>query len=82
MFSRLAWPGYTATAGSFAAPERGYLLTLHLQASDEGKTVTVEFHPPGWPIELGSAIAALAIAVGWTALWWAKRRRNPQPETM
>ena len=58
IFSRLAWPGYSTSAGSIGDPERGYLLTVNLDGSEQGTLVTVSFLPPGWALE----VAALAIA--------------------
>ena len=78
VFSRLAWPGYTTTAGSLADPERGYLLTIRVDEADQGEMITVAFRPPGWALEVGCAIAAGVIAVGWSA-WWSARRRRSQP---
>jgi hypothetical protein len=75
VFSRLAWPGYTTTGGSLVDPERGYLLTLGVDEADEGSTITVQFRPPGWALEVGCAVVAGLIAIGWSA-WWAVRRRR------
>ncbi|MEL5992038.1 hypothetical protein ACOKGD_10850 [Microbacterium phosphatis] len=81
VFSRLAWPGYTTTGARLGEPERGFLLTLDVGASDEGHDIRVEFRPPGWTLELGSAITAGVIALGWT-VWFAlgiRRRREKEP---
>lgn len=74
IFSRLAWPGYSASAGSLAEPDRGFLLTLAVGPQDVGKTIEVSFRPPGWAIEIASAALALLIAVAWSTAWvWARR---------
>lgn len=80
VFSRLAWPGYSTTAGTLADPERGYLLTLAVDPSDVGTPVVVSFRPPGWPIEISSAVVALAVAALWTA-WCLWARRRPRETT-
>ncbi|GAA2003938.1 hypothetical protein [Microbacterium ulmi] len=82
VFSRLAWPGYTTNAGSIADPERGYLLTVHVDAADEGETLTIQFRPPGWAVEVASAIAAGLIGIGWSLSWVAGRRRAAQRGSM
>ncbi|MCB5292632.1 hypothetical protein BJQ90_02068 [Arthrobacter sp. SO3] len=65
VLSRLAWPGYNAKGAAVSAPLRGYLLELDIPAGSAGKTVTVHFEPPGWPVVVGSII----LAVGVTAVW-------------
>ncbi|HYI51839.1 MAG TPA: hypothetical protein VEX42_09715 [Microbacterium sp.] len=74
VFSRLAWPGYSASAGSLVEPDRGFLLTLAVDQQDVGTTIEVTFRPPGWTIEIASAVLALLIAAAWSAAWtWARR---------
>jgi hypothetical protein len=75
IFSRLAWPGYTTTGGSFVDPERGYLLSLHVDPDDEGSAITVQFRPPGWALEVGCALVAAIVAIGWS-VWSALRGRR------
>lgn len=76
VFSRLAWPGYSADGAELAEPDRDFLLTLDLSSEDEGSTITVSFRPPGWGLELGSAVAALLLALAWSALHLVQRRRR------
>lgn len=78
IFSRLAWPGYTTTAGAFASPERDYLLTLNIDQGDVGETVTVTFRPPGWAVEVVAAAAAGVIGITWSLVWWRARRRESE----
>jgi len=75
VFSRLAWPGYTASGGDIVDPERGYLLTVELDEADEGTEITVRFLPPGWVVEAAAAVLAAVIGVGWT-VWFLVRRRR------
>lgn len=70
VLSRLAWPGYTVSGATLGVPERDFLLTVDVGPEDEGATVRVEFRPPGWALELGSAIAAGLIGLGWTISWF------------
>ncbi len=64
-FSRLAWPGYTATGASLAPPVDGYLLAVRVPAGSDGQVVTVHFDPPGWRAE----VAAWWVSVGLGVLW-------------
>lgn len=77
VFSRLAWPGYSASGASLAAPERGFLLTAEVDATQVGQTVTVRFSPPGWGVELGAAGLAGVLAIGY-AVWSAVARRREE----
>jgi hypothetical protein len=63
----LDWPGYSTTAGSLADSVDGYLVTVHVPPSAAGTTVTVGFHPPGWPLEVGAWLLALVAAATWSA---------------
>lgn len=69
VFSRLAWPGYVSDEAALGEPARDFLLTLDVSSEDEGRTVRVEFRPPGWTIEVTSAIVAVAIAILWSVAW-------------
>jgi hypothetical protein len=62
----LDWPGYTTSQGSIVDPVDGYLLTVHVPASAAGSTVHVGFRPPGWTLELGAWLLALARGAGWS----------------
>ncbi|WP_299087405.1 hypothetical protein [uncultured Microbacterium sp.] len=74
VFSRLAWPGYLVDGATLVDPERGYLLTTRVDADAVGTVVTVSFTPPGWAVEVGSALAALLLALVAGVLWEARRR--------
>jgi hypothetical protein len=81
VLSRLAWPGYSTTAGSIASPVRGYLLTVEVSAQDVGKRLTVSFDPPAWPMLLACLVLAVAGVLIWTAgallrRWRGKRSNN------
>jgi hypothetical protein len=75
VLSLLAWPGYHTDVGSLADPVDGYLVTVHLSPSDQGRTVDVGFHPPGWTAEVGAWALALVVGAGWCG-WHAVRRRR------
>ena len=82
VLSRLDWPGYSTSVGSFTDPVDDYLLTLSLPASAAGSDVLVEFDPPGWKLELACLWVALIGGLAWTVIrqrqqkWirWAQRR--------
>lgn len=76
VLSRLAWPGYAAHGAAVTAPLRGYLLKLDIPADAVGKTVTVRFEPPGWPVVVGCIILAILATVAWGAAERLKRRRR------
>ncbi|MFT4299293.1 MAG: hypothetical protein QM597_06645 [Aeromicrobium sp.] len=67
VFSRIAWPGYRVEGAEQAAASEDFLLTVTLTPDDVGKEVVVSFRPPGWPVELASAVLAMMLAVAWTA---------------
>ncbi len=71
----LAWPGYRTDTGSLVSPVDGYLVTVALPADAEGRTVTVRFSPPGWPVEVASWWLAVLGGVAWCGLA-ARRRRS------
>lgn len=74
IFSRLAWPGYTTTGGSLVDPERGFLLTLAVDEADVGTSIVITFRPPGWTLEIASAVLALLVAAVWSTVWlWTRR---------
>ncbi|MEC5180765.1 hypothetical protein [Arthrobacter sp. CG_A4] len=80
VLSRLAWPGYDADGAAVAAPLRGYLLEVDILAGSAGKTVTVRFDPPGWPVVVASIILALGISAAWSIAELVRYRRRPYVE--
>jgi len=85
-FSRIAWPGYTASGGTLGEPLRDYLLTVEVPASAEGKVVGVTFRPPGWGVILFAMISSVALAViapaaSVVAARQAKRRSSLAPSS-
>lgn len=76
VFSRLAWPGYSTSAGSFADPLRGYLLSVDLPATDEPVELVVSFRPPGWWVGIAALTSALLAAVVWSLFALIRRRRT------
>jgi hypothetical protein len=80
VLSLLDWPGYSTSTGSVVEPVDGYLLTLHVPASAQGRTVDVAFRPPGWNAEI--VAWALALLAGttwsvWSAVAVRRSRRAP-----
>ncbi|HYI51838.1 MAG TPA: hypothetical protein VEX42_09710 [Microbacterium sp.] len=73
-FSRLAWPGYTASGATLGAPADGFLVTLDV--SEDSGTVELQFRPAGLAIALACiAVAVLVIAV-WSAILVRARRKR------
>lgn len=94
VFSRLAWPGYTADGGD-VVEVNDYLLGVDLPAGSQGEVVEVSFSPPGWGLSKVALAAALLLGAGWSllALVLARQRRRradrpsaadeaPLPETL
>ena len=82
VLSRLAWPGYDAQGATVAAPLRGYLLKVDIPAGSVGRTVTVRFEPPGWPVVVGCIILAVGISASWSVAELVRlRRRRNKPES-
>lgn len=76
VFSRINWPGVTVDNGSIAAPTRGYLVTIDIPASSEGKEVRVDFTPAGWRLGLKLLSLSLTGLVLWAGLERLLRTRN------
>jgi hypothetical protein len=76
VLSLLDWPGYRTDVGSLADPVDGYLVTVHVPASAGGSTVHVDFHPPGWTIEVTAWVLALLCGGGWSLVAAVRRRRR------
>ncbi len=74
VLSTLAWPGYHTDVGTLADPVDGYLLTVDLPAGAAGRTVTVRFSPPGWPLELACWWLAVLGGAGWAVARAVRRR--------
>ena len=72
VLSRLAWPGYHVT-GDVAAAGRRLPADRGPARRRTGRTVTVRYSPPGWPVE----VAPWWLAVARCA--WSGRRRRAQP---
>lgn len=76
VLSRLAWPGYKAEGALIGTPLRGYLLRIDIPAGSEGKTLSVRFEPPGWPIVVGGIFLAVGAAAVWSIAEPVLRRRQ------
>ena len=82
VFSRLDWPGYTASGATISEdPVRGYLLTVDVPPDAAGTDVTVTFRPPAWRAILAAMALAGTITVAATAaqLIIARRRAAATP---
>jgi hypothetical protein len=81
VFSRLEWPGYTVSGASLAAPTANMLVTVRLDPSSAGRTVTVAWSPPGWRSELAAwwlaVLGGLAWSLALVVLSMRHRRRAP-----
>jgi hypothetical protein len=77
----LDWPGYSASGATIGHPVDGYLLTVHVSASQQGRTVEVAFHPPGWTAEVGAWVLALVVGLAWSVTEAVRRRRRGGSET-
>ncbi|QYF73840.1 hypothetical protein [Cryobacterium sp. PAMC25264] len=75
--SRIPWPGYQVDGGTVSAePVDTFLLGVDLDADQLGKTVTVSFYAPGYPVQLAAAALLLLILLGWPILRLVGRRRD------
>ncbi|MFE3543495.1 hypothetical protein ACFXK0_11020 [Nocardia sp. NPDC059177] len=78
VFSRLAWPGYTATLGNREIPTRavaGTFLAVDIPPGTHNATLTITWRPPGLPVSLVCAVLAL---LGLAVLqWWYRRQVSP-----
>ncbi|UZX03896.1 YfhO family protein [Arthrobacter sp. CDRTa11] len=82
VLSRLAWPGYKADGATVSAPLRGYLLAVDIPAGSVGKTLTISFEPPGWPVVVASIVLSVGVAGAWTVaelILSRRRRRSSEP---
>ncbi|MEU4599563.1 hypothetical protein [Nocardia sp. NPDC023988] len=78
VFSRLAWPGYTATLGPSEIPTRavaGTFLAVDIPPGTHNAELTITWRPPGLSISLTAALLAL---LGIAALHWWYRREDEQ----
>jgi hypothetical protein len=82
--SRVPWPGYRASAGATvdSSPFDGFLTQVDLSPSSAGRTITVSYWCPGWPLELAAGFLLLLISASWVILrrvaaFRARRGRTP-----
>jgi hypothetical protein len=76
VFSRLAWPGYEVSGASLITPTAKMLVTVHLDASSTGRTVTLAWNPPGWRFEQATWWLAILGGLGWSIGIAVNRRRH------
>jgi len=76
VFSRLDWPGYEVSGASLAAPTAKMLVTVRLDPSSAGRSVTVDWSPPGWGSEVAAWWLAVLGGLAWSAAVAVLRMRN------
>lgn len=75
--SRIPWPGYQVDGATISdEPVEGFLLGVDIPADQLGKTVTVSFYAPGYPVQLAAAVLLLLVLIGWPLLRLVGRRRT------
>ena len=78
VFSRLLWPGYTATLNGRGVPVdsiKGVFVTIRLPAGTHAARLTLSFRPPGTTLGLVLAAVGTALEIALTALDVISRRR-------
>ncbi|MCU1572663.1 MAG: hypothetical protein JWO93_745 [Micrococcaceae bacterium] len=76
VLSRLAWPGYTVSAGTLADPDRDYLVTVNVPADAAGTVIELDFQPPGWSVAVGAFVLGMVLMVLLSVLHLIQRVRN------
>lgn len=82
-FSRLAWPGYSASGATLGVPVDGFLLSADVPSSAEGSIVTVKFVPPGWSVGIPLWILGVGGVLVWSVVSYVgalRRRRHTVPQ--
>jgi hypothetical protein len=75
--SRIPWPGYQADGATVSAePVDTFLLGVDIDADQLGKTVTVSYYAPGYPLQFAAAGLLLLVLLGWPLLRLIGRRRD------
>lgn len=75
--SRIPWPGYQVDGGTISdEPVEDFLLGIDIPADQVGKTVTVSFYAPGYPLQFAAAALLLLVLIGWPLLRLVGRRRH------
>ena len=79
VFSRLLWPGYTATLDGRPVPVdsvQGVFVSIRLPAGTHAARLGLSFRPPGTTLGLGLAAMGVALVTGLLALDVISRRRR------
>lgn len=64
--SRIDWPGYSVTNANIdKTPVDGFLMNLHIDASAQGKVVTVAYRSPGWQLQTLAGLLWVALMIVW-----------------
>lgn len=73
VFSRLPWPGYTASAGTIVDPTDGFLLTVEVPAGFEGD-LSVDFRPAGLTATIALLVGSTSAALAWAIVLFVRQR--------
>jgi hypothetical protein len=79
VFSRLLWPGYTATLDGRPLPVdsvRGVFVTIRVPAGTQAARLTLSFRPPGTTLGLALAAGGLTLLTALVACDVISRRRR------
>lgn len=79
VFSRLLWPGYTATLDGRPIPVdslNGVFVTVRVPAGTNAARLALSFRPPGTTLGLGLAAGGVVLMAGLLALDIVSRRRR------
>jgi hypothetical protein len=79
VFSRLLWPGYTATLDGRPIPVdsvRGVFVTVRLPAGTQASRLALSFRPPGTTLGLGLATGGVILLSALVAFEVMSRRRR------
>lgn len=83
MFSRLAWPGYTATLNGEELQTKGLadiFLYVDLPPGTENADLQITFRPPGERLGLAAMAGGTLLLVGLVVLDVRRRRISSAPE--
>ena len=83
VFSRLAWPGYTATLNGEPLQTKGLadiFLYVDLPPGTDAANLEITFRPPGQRLGLAAMAGGVILLIGLVVLDVRRRRRSSAPE--